>query len=72
MGIGNYTFGGMLTELVKITTYAVCHNCKKVYQDDAPQYGSLMCPICRNAVERGVTKENARNMLDDNHKELLS
>lgn len=72
MAICDYTFGGMLTELSRTKTYAVCHKCKKVYQDDAPQYGALMCPICLYAVERGLTKENARNMLDETHKELLS
>lgn len=72
MAINDYDFGGMLSKLERPERYAACHKCKTIYRDDAPQWGSLKCPRCGLALERGITRKNACNLLKDGLKELLA
>lgn len=34
--------------------YAKCHTCDRIYIDDLVLYGSILCPTCNNAIERGI------------------
>lgn len=40
----------------KQTKFAYCPNCKEIFEDDMPSYGSLLCPRCDYALLRGLTK----------------
>lgn len=39
-------------------TFAYCINCKRLYIDDLPMPGTILCPHCdRYALHRGLTEE---------------
>lgn len=43
------------------TTYARCPQCKRVFIDNWPGYGSMNCPICRTvAVRRGLKNPDGK------------
>lgn len=65
-------YGGMLTKSPKRESYAKCGSCDIIYQDEAAAYGSIQCPECGEAVERGLTREQAKELADENYKELFS
>lgn len=65
-------FGGMLSETTPVETYAVCTACGIVYKNDL-RSSMIKCPKdCGCYLELGKTKEEARDLLDDKYKELLS
>jgi hypothetical protein len=42
-------------------TCAYCQNCKEVFIDDIPQYGSILCPNgCGYALMRGLLTEGTK------------
>ncbi len=65
-------FGGLLTEQNQIVSYASCDHCNTVYQDDCRYAGSLKCPCGNTVVVRGLTREQAKELVDDEYKELLA
>lgn len=49
------------TKQAQWQTFAYCVNCKRIYQDDLPVAGLLMCPHCdKYALYRGLTKEEIK------------
>lgn len=66
-------YGGILSKVKTEKTYAICSFCKLVYQDDMiiGYYYGVRCPKCKVGVTRGLTKEEALELLDESHKELL-
>lgn len=50
----------------KTAHYAYCINCKRLYIDDLPMPGTVLCPHCdRYALHRGLTEEEiARRNLE--------
>ena len=65
-------YGGVLTQVRLIEQFAICRPCGLVYQDNSHMSGSLLCPKCRQPVERGLSRAMAKEMLDTDQKELLS
>lgn len=65
-------YGGVLSKIARREKFASCKKCEVVYQDDAPQGGIVDCPYCECAVVRGLTRKEAKDLLDDNQKEILS
>jgi len=64
-----YSDGGSLQEAYKRqrideTNRCRCSQCRTVFVDDVPNYGSLRCPNCGNILFRGLSWEEARNLLN--------
>lgn len=64
-------FGGKLTEADVGESYAVCRDCETVYRDDCREFGTIRCPVCRDALERGLSRERAVSLLDVSEKRRL-
>ena len=66
------TFGGLISKVEQKEEFGICDVCQKVYQLDV-SFCSLSCPCCKtNAIRRGLTRAEAKNLLDHEYKELLS
>lgn len=52
------------------TTFAVCSHCHAVFQDDVPNYGSLICPYCNWALRRGLKEDEIASLITANDRSL--
>jgi len=51
-------------ESKKELTYAICSGCEKMFIDDIPMLGNLICPYCNYAIWRGEdTIEDAKKVI---------
>lgn len=56
----------------EIVWYAMCPMCCIVFQDNVASGVKVACPKCAIPVVRGLTKEKAREQLDEDLKEILA